>query len=560
MALTGRKRLGDLLIEAGFITQQQLAEALEAQKGSGIKLGEILLKRNLVSETQIIHALEKLMGIKYVNLENYMIEPDAPTLIGENLARKHKIIPIGRRGSILTVAMEDPLNIFAIEDVRMVTGLEVVPVVSRAQEILNAIEQHYGKVVAQEAVDDFRKQYGTEELSDIDTETLNEINSAPVVRLVNSLIRQAIKAGASDIHVEPYEDHVRIRFRIDGELQEIMSPAKSTHAAMVTRIKIMGNMDIAERRKTQDGRVETVVDGRGVDMRISILPSIYGEKVVIRLLDRGNMAFGKVQLGFSEAAMSEFDRIISSPHGVILVTGPTGSGKTTTLYAALKELNKDNVNIVTLEDPVEYRLDGITQVHVNPKADLTFANGLRSILRQDPDIIMVGEIRDAETAQIAVRAAITGHLVLSTVHTNDTASTVSRLVDMGVEPYLVSASVVGIIAQRLVRKTCEICGAVYEADEVTANLLDVEPGTQLRRGPGCPACSFTGYRGRTAIFEIMPMYVDIRKLIDDRATVEEIRAAAGRHNMITLRDNCRRLVLEGVTTVDELLRVTYTVD
>ena len=389
---------------------------------------------------------------------------------------------------------------------------------------------------------------------------MDEVNNAPVVRFVDSIIQHAIRTRASDIHIEPYEKNIRIRFRIDGELQEIMTSSKRAHSAIVTRIKILGRMDIAEKRLPQDGRVEMHVDNKDVDLRISILPTVYGEKIVIRLLDRSSTILTKSQLGFSEENIKMFDKIIRSPNGIILVTGPTGSGKTTTLYAVLQELNKVSRNIITVEDPVEYRLDGVNQVQVNVKAGLTFANGLRSILRQDPDIIMIGEIRDSETAEIAVRAAITGHLVLSTMHTNDSASTVSRLVDMGIEPYLVSSSVVGVVAQRLVKKICINCKQEYKPTHSERDLLHLADGDILSRGAGCSICGNTGYRGRTAIHEVMLVTREIRELIDHRASIDELRTAAAKYGTITLRDSCSRLVRKGITTSDEMLKVTYSLE
>jgi type IV pilus assembly protein PilB len=428
------------------------------------------------------------------------------------------------------------------------------------QDVLSSIDRFYSREGAEKAVEDFKKDLDFTQISDSDSEALSDVSNAPVVRLVNSVIQHAIRSRASDIHIEPFDKHLRIRFRVDGELQEIMKSAKAAHAAIVTRIKIMGKMDIAEKRVPQDGRVEMSLDGKDVDLRISILPTVYGEKIVIRLLGRSDLVMSKEQLGFSETNIVLFDSIIKSTNGIILVTGPTGSGKTTTLYAVLRELNKINKNIITVEDPVEYRLEGINQVQVNTKAGLTFANGLRSILRQDPDIIMIGEIRDGETAQIAVRAAITGHLVLSTMHTNDAASTVSRLVDMGVEPYLVSSSVVGVTAQRLLRRICPECKTSYQSDRAEMDVLRVREPITLYKGTGCSNCNHTGYRGRIAIHEIMQVTGQIRDLIDKRASMDHIRNVANKQGTTTLRDNSVELVRKGITTVDELLKVTYSIE
>jgi len=554
------KKLGDLLVDASRITQQQLEEALKLQKITGEKLGEVLIKEKFISEKDIIEVLEFQLGIPHVVLDNYYIEPELPRLISEKLARRHTLIPIKKDKNRLVVAMADPLNIFALDDIKIATGMDVDPVIATKDDILSAIGLYYEKESAEQALEEFHENFSTESIEDLDEETLNQIKNSPVVKLVDSIIRQAIKLTASDIHIEPAENNLRIRFRVDGDLQEIMTLAKSSHSAIVTRIKIMGKMNIAEKRIPQDGRVETNVDSRDIDMRISILPTVHGEKIVIRLLDRSGVVLSKRQLGFIDENLDVFDTIIQNPHGIILVTGPTGSGKTTTLYAVLKELNKIDKNIITVEDPVEYRLDGINQSQVNVKAGLTFANGLRAILRQDPDIVMIGEIRDAETAQIAVRAAITGHLVLSTLHTNDTASTVTRLMDMGIEPYLISGSIVGIIAQRLLKKICSNCKVSYSGDSNDRKLLDIDHDPVLYKGEGCNSCNHTGYKGRTSIHEIMPISSTIKSLIDSRQTVDVIKKNAVEQGMITLRQNATQLVLKGITTMDELIKVTYSLD
>ncbi|MTI66857.1 MAG: type II secretion system protein GspE, partial [Firmicutes bacterium] len=410
-----KMRLGDLLVSVGKITKEQLNEALKKQKITKKKLGEVLVESGFVTETDIIEVLEFQLGIPKIDLQTYEIETKVPNLIPENLARRHNVIPVRYKGDTITVAMDDPLNIYAVDDIEIATDLNVQPVISTKDDIERAIEFYYSNKSAEKALEDFNKQHQTVEENDVVNE---DISNAPAVRLVNSLIKQAVRSKASDIHIEPFKYHVRIRFRVDGQLQEIMSPAKSTFSAIITRVKIMGNMDIAEKRIPQDGRIEVNIEGRSIDLRISTLPTVYGEKVVMRLLDRSSFLLSKDELGFTKENLTRFNNIIHNPHGVILVTGPTGSGKTTTLYTVLRELNNIDKNIVTVEDPVEYKLDGINQVQVNKKAGLTFANGLRSILRQDPDIVMIGEIRDTETAQIAIRSAITGHLVLSTMHTN----------------------------------------------------------------------------------------------------------------------------------------------
>ncbi|KAB3537358.1 type II secretion system protein GspE [Alkaliphilus pronyensis] len=555
-----KKRLGDLLTDAGLLTKADMEYALQVQKKKGKKLGEILIEEDLVSEKQIIEVLEFQLGIPHMDITKYYIDPEITKLVSEKLARRHELIPIKIDRSKLIVAMTDPLNIYAIDDVKIETGMEIEPAISTKQDVLNAIEQYYEKQSAEKALEEFKEQYNMESIENIDEEILNVINNAPVVKLVNSIIKQAIKYRASDVHIEPFEKHLRVRFRVDGDLQEIMTPAKSTHSAIVTRIKIMGKMDIAEKRLPQDGRIETVIDGEEIDLRISTLPTVYGEKIVIRILDRRSFLKSKNQIGFTEENLNLFNSIVKNPNGIILVTGPTGSGKSTTLYSIVKELNKINKNIITVEDPVEYQVDGVTQVQVNSKAGLTFASGLRSILRQDPDIIMIGEIRDVETAQIAVRAAITGHLVLSTMHTNDTASTISRLLDMGIDSYLVSSSIVGVVAQRLVKKLCNQCKVKYTPDEKEKTILSISKDTYIYRREGCGACNNTGYKGRTAVHEIVSINKDIRGIIDRGGSIDEIRDSAARKGMTTLKGSCSQLVLEGITSMEELIKVAYSTD
>ncbi|SDY88267.1 GspE/PulE family protein [Tindallia californiensis] len=554
------KRLGDLLVEVGVISEDQLLQALKKQKDTNKKIGEILVDEGMITNKQIVEVLEFQLGIPHMDLEKAYISPEVPRLLPEKLARRHTLIPIKRVGNVLTVAMADPLNIFAIDDVKLATGLDVEPVISTISEIMNTISLFYEKETAEKALEAFDQSYMTEALEEIDEEELANIEKAPVVQLLNSIFRQAIKMKASDIHIEPTEKDIRVRFRLDGELQEIMRPNKGSHSAVVTRIKIMGKMNIAEKRVPQDGRVEMEFDGRDVDLRIAIMPTVHGEKVVIRLLDRSSVMLSKKELGFSEENLKTFDSIIQHPNGIILVTGPTGSGKTTTLYTVLQELNQVNKNIITVEDPVEYRINGINQSQVNVKAGLTFASGLRSILRQDPDIIMIGEIRDAETAQIAVRAAITGHLVLSTLHTNDTVSTIGRLADMGIEPYLLSSSIVGIMAQRLVKKLCTNCRKSYTSSEKEQKLLKLEAPITLYEEVGCNSCNNNGYKGRAGIHEILPIYGEIKKMIESQSPSNQIKEKAMEKGMITLRDSCRDLVLNGVTSVNELIRITYSLE
>lgn len=552
-------KLGDLLLYANKIDDKQLELALNEQKKSNRRLGEILVEMGFVTENDIIEVLEFQLGIPHVDLEKYLVNPKIAKIIPENLARRYDLIAIDKKNGYLIVAMADPLNIFAIDDVKLSTGYDIQPVISSKSHILSAIEKYYEEETAKKLLEEFEESYEPASIEDINEEELVDVNSAPVVRLVNSIIGQAIKMRASDIHIEPFSEEIRVRFRIDGDLEEIMTLSKNSLSAITTRIKIMGKMDIAEKRIPQDGRVETNLEGKEIDMRISTLPTVYGEKVVIRLLDRSNFMFTKSQLGFRKRDLDTFDKILAQPYGIILVTGPTGSGKTTTLYTVLKELNSIEKNIITVEDPVEYKLEGVNQVQVNNKAGLTFASGLRSILRQDPDIIMVGEIRDSETAEIAVRAAITGHLVLSTLHTNDTASSIARLVDMGIEPYLISSAVIGIISQRLVKKLCDKCKVPYEASDIEKKILgiDTSESITLYRPGGCNVCN-NGFKGRTAVHEVMNIDEEIRNLIDKKMTTDDIRNSAVNKGMNALFENAKKLALEGTTTIDEVLRVGYT--
>lgn len=554
------KKLGELLIEASMITPQELDQALKAQKGTGKKLGEVLIELGLVTELQTIEVLEFMLKIPRVDFKTIHIENEAIRMVSEAIAKKYILIPVKINKDKLTVAMSDPQDIMAIDDLVLTSGMEIDVVIGTKAEINSAIERYYGREGAEKAVEDIKKELSLEQINTMNDVITDEINNAPVVRFVNSIINHAVRAKASDIHIEPYEDVLRIRFRIDGELQEIIKSSKNAHSAVVTRIKIMSSLDIAEKRIPQDGRVETVIDNKEIDLRISILPTVFGEKVVIRILGRSDNLLSKEQLGFNERNIKLFEKIIQSPNGIILVTGPTGSGKTTTLYAILNELNKINRNIITVEDPVEYRMQGVNQVQVNVKAGLQFSSALRSILRQDPDIIMIGEIRDGETAEIAVRAAITGHLVLSTMHTNDAATAVTRLVDMGVEPFLVSSSVVGVVAQRLVKKICNQCKTSYKPSTEEMLIMKLKEGQLLYKGSGCSYCGFTGYKGRTAIHEVMPVNSQIRMLVDKRSSIDNIRNVAAKAGTESLNESCADLVLQGITTIDELIRATYVLE
>lgn len=554
------KRIGELLIEMGAITGAQLEEALAHSKAQGMLVGDALLDLGMVSEKQLYQALELLFNVPYLDLSETAIDKAAAALIPESLARKHELIPIMREGNHLRIVMHDPVNFYAIDDIRNLTDMDVEVAITPKRDILNTIDRYYGGDAAEKAFEDLQKEYRSISLESLAELSASEVESAPVVRLINSILTHAIKSNASDIHIEPTETDLKVRFRVDGQLQEVMTSSMMAHPAMVTRIKIMGGMDIAEKRIPQDGRVETSIDGHVIDLRLSILPTVYGEKIVIRVLGGSSGALSRAQLGLTAHNEQLFDKITKSPNGIVLVSGPTGSGKSTTLYTLLKEVNTPQVNIITVEDPVEYKLPGVNQVQVNAKAGLTFASGLRSILRQDPDIIMIGEIRDGETAQIAIRASITGHLVLSTIHTNDAASSVARLVDMGVEPYLVSSSLVGVVAQRLVRNICTHCRESYSASEMEQNILHHSEPLTLYRGAGCPVCNGTGYKGRSGIHEIIVMSREIREIVNRGGTADEIKRVALGQGTVTLRESCTELVLSGVTTVEEMLKVTYSVE
>ncbi|NLG37476.1 MAG: Flp pilus assembly complex ATPase component TadA [Clostridiales bacterium] len=560
--LKQKKYLGQMLVEEGIITREQLEDALAAQRETGQRLGDILKKRKLVTDTQIMRVLEKQLGVPYIDLDRITISPEMASLLPVNIARRHKLVPVRNEGGRLQVAMEDPFSFLAIDDVRMVTHMEIQPLLAREDSILNAIEALYGNEYAEKAIEDFSRSQSLDEIAAeaAAVDIGNEVGSAPIVRLVNSLIEQAAREGASDIHVEPAESSVRVRFRVDGKLHTELTVPKEAQSALITRIKIMSDMNIAEKRVPQDGRYEVVIGDHNIDLRVSTLPGVYGEKVVMRLLDRTNFLRPKSELGFTQENLTKFDELLKNPNGIILVTGPTGSGKSTTLYTMLSELNSEADNIITIEDPVEYLIDGINQVQVNPKAGLTFATGLRSILRQDPDIIMIGEIRDQETVDIAVRAAITGHLVLSTIHTNDSASTISRLIDMGVESYMLSSALVGVISQRLVRRICPLCRQEYRptANDLEFLGLPADSVETFYRGAGCGNCAETGYRGRIAVHEIMPITRPLRDMIHREAGVDEIRDYASLHGMSSLKAEAVKLLRAGVTTIDEVVKIAYT--
>jgi len=560
MKKTDKRKLGDLLVQADMLTVKQLKKALAEQERTGEKLGEILVKKGWVTEQNIVEVLEFQLGIPHVDLSKYAIDPKAASMISESLAKRYMLIPIQIENDRLVVAMSDPLNVYAIDDVKLATKMEVMPVIASLADVKQAIDRMYGVSKTVSIAEEFRRQMQEkpQKKNDLDEEMDEaDVLNSPAVKLVNSFIEQAIRRNASDIHIEPFENYVRVRLRIDGQLHEILKTDISALNAIVTRIKILGKMNIAEKRIPQDGRIGVTLDNNQLDLRVNTLPTIYGEKVVIRLLYRTGMQLRKEELGFCESDLKKFESLLMKPHGIILLTGPTGSGKSTTLATALRELNKPNVNIITVEDPVENMIEGINQVNVNAKAGLTFASALRAILRQDPDIVMIGEMRDTETASIAVRASITGHLVLSTLHTNDAPSSITRLIDMGIEPYLVATAVEGIIAQRLVRRICKNCKTAVHPTSDEAEILKIPKNSLIYKGKGCQACNNTGYKGRLAVHEVLVLDSSMREMIVKGANSDEIREFAINHGMITLWDNTKRNVLEGNTTVEELLRVAY---
>lgn len=557
-----RRRLGDMLLEAGKISLAQLNRALETQRKTKRRLGEVLIDQGLLTEDEIADVLAQQLSLERIDLEKTFVEQDIARSIPKEVALKYTAIPIFMRDDKLVVAMSDPLNMFAIDDICFITQKRIQPAVSTKKQIQKAIEIYYTKQDTDQAIEELKREFTdfAETTQRTEMDVSDDIQAAPAVRLTNSIINQAIATNASDIHIEPFEHHVAVRYRVDGVLFESNRIPQSLYSAVSTRIKIMAGMNIAEKRLPQDGRIELETKGRSYDFRVSSLPTVFGEKIVIRVLDRTTFDFTRDKLGFTERENEMLDKIIRMPYGIVLLTGPTGSGKTTTLYSLLSEVNTPDKNIVTIEDPVEYMLPGINQVQVNPKAGLTFAAGLRSILRQDPDIIMIGEIRDEETAQIAVRAAITGHLVLSTLHTNDAPGAITRLVDMGVEPYLAADAIVAVIAQRLVRKLCPNCREPYTAEGNEMMILNLDKPVRLYRAVGCPACQNSGYRGRTAIHEVMMVGREHRNIIARGGSAEEIREVSISQGMVDLYESCRRLVLDGVTSIQEMVRTVYARD
>ena len=555
-----QKRLGDILIESGFLTAAELAEALSVQKESGRRLGEVITEMGLMSEFDILRAVSSQYSYPIIDLSSIDVDSKATALLDEKFCEENVVVPIGFNDDKLVVAIDDPLNILVQDDLQFRTGYEIDLMLATRTGIMDTIHSTYGRESAQQAAQELDADLAGDEIEGLSDEISEAVNSAPVVKLVNSMIDMAIRSGSSDIHIEPMEDRIRVRIRIDGVMQEVMQSPINAKDAIITRIKILGGMNIAEKRIPQDGRIQTEINGEKVDMRVSILPCITGEKTVIRILAKNDGNLNRKYLGISDHNNELIDKIIKVPQGICLISGPTGSGKTTTLYTLLAEKNTPETNIITVEDPVEIRIPGLNQVQVNAKAGMTFASGLRSILRQDPDIILVGEIRDGETAEIAMRAAITGHLVFSTIHTNDAVSSINRLIDMGLEPYMVSSALVGVVAQRLVRRICTECRKPYEPDEYEKEKLKLEPGQKLFKGEGCPECNGSGYKGRIAIHEVVVITKGMKVLLEKRASEEEMKQLAIKEGTLMLVDSAAALCLEGISTVDEMNRVAYSVD
>src|ERR671919_543371 len=553
------KSLGDILVEEGLLSRDQLDKAEEEQQRVGKSLGRVLVDMGLVKEADLVSALARQVGLEFVDLTEAQIDAAAASLLPEQVSRRYRALPIGFDGTRLIVAMSDPANVFALDDIRTITGMEIKPVVATASDVEGAIRR-YGQF--EQSVEDIATEASSAATDDAqDLESMPAaVEEAPIVKLVNLLITQAVTDRASDIHIEPMEKDIRIRYRIDGVLHEVMRSPKNIQNGLISRLKVMADINIAERRVPQDGRVGLVVGGKAVDLRVATLPTVYGEKIVIRILDKTSALLKLEQLGFQEGSYDNYEEGFRKPYGTVLVTGPTGSGKSTTLYATLNIINGVDRNIITIEDPVEYRLSGVNQIQVNNKAGLSFASALRSILRADPDVILVGEIRDRETALIAMEAALTGHLVLSTLHTNDAASSITRLIEMGVEPYLVASALDCIVAQRLARQLCPRCKQPYkptEAELLTAGFSEDRLASidELYRPEGCPNCGKTGYRGRIALYEVMPVTEEIEQLAVERRSSEDMRRLAIEQGMITLREDGLEKVAMGMTSFEEIFRV-----
>ncbi len=553
-------RLGRLLLENNLIDEMQLDEALDEQQGSGKSLGRVFIEKGMITEGQLTSVLAEQIGVRYVDLNSYAIDPEAANLIDDNLARRYTVVPIDFEDGKVIVAMADPTNVFALDDLRIMSGMEVLPVVSTRDDIKGVIDRYvHSATDMEETIDDYPVIEEGEEETERDLTEAGE--EAPIVKYVNLIIAEAVSEHASDIHIEPGEKDVRIRYRIDGVLHEIRRSQKKIHPGLVSRIKILANMNIAERRVPQDGRFNVDAGGQMVDLRVATLPTVHGEKIVLRILDRSSILISLGDLGLQKQPLKVFSESFNKPYGTVVVTGPTGSGKTTTLYASLAELNRREVNVITVEDPVEYQMKGLNQVMVNAKVGLTFAATLRSILRCDPDIVMIGEVRDAESALMAIESALTGHLVLCTLHTNDAPSAVTRLIEMGIEPFLIASAVDSIVSQRLARKLCTRCKqeANYDVSYLEDLGFPIEAGEQVSvfkaKQGGCAFCNSTGFRGRVGLYEVMALDEDIEKLIVNVSTAHEIGKLAQERGMTTLRQDGFSKVMMGITSIEEVLRV-----
>ena len=565
MAVSMEEKLGALLVKDGIITAADLKKALEKQKTSSQSLGRILMDMGVTSEWEIAATLGKQLNVPFITLSQYDIDKEVLKSIPKEIVLKYNIVPVDRTGDTLTVALPDPNNIFILDELRLLTKCQIVPVISFENDIKEAINRYFTQDDGAGKLEEMLSEMSDKEMEiiqdtkdDEDADLNVQVNDAPVIKLVNAIISEAIKDHASDIHVEPYEKQLRLRYRVDGVLTERSSPPKRFQNAIISRIKILSEMDIAERRLPQDGRFRVRLDGKDIDFRVSSIPTAHGEKIVIRILDQSNLMLDLMRLGFSDDELRKFTIEISKPWGMVVVTGPTGSGKSTTLYSALSTINDPNKNILTIEDPVEYQLPGINQVAAREDIGLTFAEGLRAFLRQDPDIIMVGEIRDKETAEVAVKAALTGHLVLSTLHTNDAPSSISRMVNMGVEPFLITASLNLIVAQRLVRRICKNCKEEYVPEKAARLPPDFgwQPGQKLHRGRGCKECRQTGFSGRRALFELLVMTDELREMVLQRASAAQLENRGRQQGLVLMREAGWDLCRRGLTTAEEVLRVT----
>ena len=555
--MTTKIRIGDKLVQQGYITEAQLQKALEHQKGTGKRIGETLIEQGIISAELLTNVLTELLNVENIELTASNIQLEATKKLPQNICIRYKVFPYKIENNRLYLAMEDPQNMEAIQDVRRISGMNIVPSIATISDINQSIAQWYSTSDIDKAI----KEYVVKDIKTIEEEITGEedVNSAPIVRLVHGILESAVRKKASDIHIEYDGDNMRVRFRIDGILVEHLKTSAKAYKAIISRVKIMANLNISEKRLPQDGRIYMLIDNKSVDFRVSTMPTSKNEKVVMRVLDKSNFMVSKEKLGFSEESIQIYDNLLSRPYGLILVVGPTGSGKTTTLYSMLNQLNDVDKNILTIEDPVEYELKGINQSQINYKAGLDFASALRAFLRQDPDIIMVGEIRDHDTAEIAIRASLTGHLVLSTLHSNSAVGAISRLADMGIDSFLITSSLAGVVSQRLVRKICPVCKESYQASigEKRALEYDLDKSLTLYKGTGCDKCNNTGYKGRLGIYELIEITKPIRDLIDKNAKEDEIALKASQLGMKTMRQDTMQKVINGLTTVDEMIRVTF---